>query len=69
VDPAVAADSYGFGTQHQVVARLKPDAYEVCRLLNRSTDFSSAAVPSSKPANSRDGCWKSGDGHRFEYLP
>jgi hypothetical protein len=68
-DPAVAADSYGFGAQHQVVLRLKPDAYEVCRLLNRSTGFSSAAVPSSKPANSRDGCWKSGDGYRFEYLP
>ncbi len=68
-DPTVAADSYGFGAQHQVVLRLKPDAYEVCRLLNRSTGFSSAAVPSSKPANSRDGCWKSGDGYRFEYLP
>jgi hypothetical protein len=68
-DPAVAADSYGFGAQHQVVLRLRPDAYEVCRLLNRSTGFSSAAVPSSKPANSRDGCWKSGDGYRFEYLP
>ena len=68
-DPAVSDDSYGFGAQHQVVLRLKPDAYEVCRLLNRSTGFSSAAVPSSKPANSRDGCWKSGDGYRFEYLP
>jgi hypothetical protein len=68
-DPTVAADSYGFGAQHQVVLRLKPDAYEVCRLLNRSTGFSSAAVPSSKPANSRDGCWKSEDGYRFEYLP
>jgi hypothetical protein len=68
-DPTVAADSYEFGDQHQVVLRLKPDAYEVCRLLNRSTGFSSAAVPSRKPANSRDGCWKSGDGYRFEYLP
>jgi hypothetical protein len=68
-DPAVAEDSYGFGAQHQVVLRLKPDAYDVCRLLNRSTGFSSAAVPSSKPANSRDGCWKSAVGYRFEYLP
>jgi hypothetical protein len=68
-DPTVAVDSYGFGAQHQVVLRLKADAYEVCRLLNRSTGFSSAAVPVSKPANSRDGCWKSEDGYRFEYLP
>jgi hypothetical protein len=68
-DPAVAEDSYGFGAQHQVVLQLKPDAYEVCRLLNRSTGFSSAAVPSGKPANSRDGCWKSGAGYRFEFLP
>jgi hypothetical protein len=52
-----------------VVLRLKPDAYAVCRLPNRSTGFSSAAVPSRKPANSRDECWKSGDGYRVEYLP
>lgn len=68
-DPTVAAGTYGFGAQHQVVLDLKADAYPVCRLLNRSTGFSYAAVPDGKPANSRDGCWKAGDGYRFEYLP
>lgn len=68
-DPGIATETYGFGAQHQVVLNLRPGAYEVCRLLNRSTGFSFAAVPASKPANSRDGCWKSGDGYRFEYLP
>ena len=68
-DPSVAVGAYGFGAQHQVVLDLRPDAYPVCRLLNRSTGFSFAAVPDGKPANSRDGCWKSGAGYRFEYLP